>query len=204
LQQASRQNYRTIYFSFLSFFLLVVKTEFNAILAWFCSSLVARPPEEVICASTRDGSWGGENENDAANAKRSQWGGDDEKLRMNKPRQMKERTGESAAAEPVVDSAAEIWKRGSRCIITRERNLLSSILYLRLRKKERGKGEGNLTPETEGSKSKSRPDGSPEARRGEATRWMDWLAAVEGGGGCRRRRDWRGGGGRGRGKLRLL
>jgi hypothetical protein len=118
------------YFSFLSFFLLVVKTEFNAILAWFCSSLVARPPEEVICASTRDGSWGGENENDAANAKRSQWGGDDEKLRMNKPRQMKERTGESAAAEPAVDSAAEIWKRGSRCIITRERNLLSSIYVL--------------------------------------------------------------------------
>lgn len=57
-------------------------------------------------------------------------GGDDEKLRMNKPRQMKERTGESAAAEPVVDSAAEIWKRGSRCIITRERNLLSSIYVL--------------------------------------------------------------------------
>jgi hypothetical protein len=142
-------------------------------------------------------------------------GGDDEKLRMNKPRQMKERTGESAAAEPVVDSAAEIWKRGSRCIITRERNLLSSILYLRLRKKERGEGEGNLTPETEGSKSKSRPDGSPEARRGEARRGyevdglVDWLAAVEGGGGgCRRRRrrrDWRGGGkGRARGKLRLL
>jgi hypothetical protein len=51
-------------------------------------------------------------------------------------------------------------------------------LYLRLRKKERGEGEGGGKSYPRDGREQIQPDGSPEARRGEARLrggWIGWL-----------------------------